>query len=248
MIFVTGDCHSDVRRFSVDIFPEQKSMNKEDYVIICGDFGLVWDWKGESRYEKNWLDWLEEKPFTTLFVDGNHENFARLNALPEEEWHGGLVHRVRPSVIHLMRGQVFDVGGAKIFAFGGARSHDISDGILDPEKDKAKIKRWERDYTKLFRVNGRSWWPEEMPSEEERERGRRSLAAVGNKVDFIISHDGPSSDRLLLGFDAGDELSAYLEEIRAAADYTRWFFGHLHENKQAGYRDILVYEQILRIW
>ena len=25
-----------------------------------------------------------------------------------ELWHGGKVHKVRPSVIHLMRGQVFD--------------------------------------------------------------------------------------------------------------------------------------------
>jgi predicted phosphodiesterase len=42
MIFVTGDTHGDYTRFRKDIFPEQKSMTKADYVIICGDFGL-WD-------------------------------------------------------------------------------------------------------------------------------------------------------------------------------------------------------------
>ena len=77
MIYITGDTHGDVRRFSTKSFPEQKEMNKCDYVVVLGDFGLVWDWKGESKHEKNWLDWLEDKPFTTLFIDGNHENNDR---------------------------------------------------------------------------------------------------------------------------------------------------------------------------
>lgn len=78
MIFVTGDTHGDYNRFRTDIFPEQKSMTKADYVIICGDFGL---WS-ESKEQKHKLDWLEDKPFTTLFVDGNHENYDLLNAYP----------------------------------------------------------------------------------------------------------------------------------------------------------------------
>ena len=39
MIYVTGDTHSDFQRFSTRIFPEQKDMSKDDYMIICGDFG-----------------------------------------------------------------------------------------------------------------------------------------------------------------------------------------------------------------
>ena len=57
-------------------------MGKEDYVVICGDFGGVWDVDRfkvqESPEEKNALDWLESKPFTTLFIPGNHENYDRL--------------------------------------------------------------------------------------------------------------------------------------------------------------------------
>ena len=52
---------------------------------------------------------------TTLFVDGNHENFALLNALPEKHWNGGRVHEVREHVLYLMRGQVFTFGGLMIF-------------------------------------------------------------------------------------------------------------------------------------
>ena len=43
MIYVTGDTHGDFERFREDIFPEQKTKTKDDYVIICGDFGGVWD-------------------------------------------------------------------------------------------------------------------------------------------------------------------------------------------------------------
>ena len=106
MIYITGDCHQDFRRFDTENFPEQKEMTKEDFCVICGDFGGVWDRNKESKTEKYLMDWLESRSFTLLFVDGNHENFDRLYAYPEEEWHGGRVHRIRPSVIHLMRGQI----------------------------------------------------------------------------------------------------------------------------------------------
>ena len=40
-------------------------MSKEDCVIICGDFGGVWDGSAEERH---WLDWLEAKPYTSLAI------------------------------------------------------------------------------------------------------------------------------------------------------------------------------------
>ena len=101
MIYVTGDCHSDFTRFIEGSFPIQSEMTKDDYVIICGDFGGVWSYEKESNREKNALDWLNDRNFTTLFVDGNHENFDRLYNYPVEEWHGGKVHKVRDSVLHL---------------------------------------------------------------------------------------------------------------------------------------------------
>ena len=99
MIYITGDCHREYRRFNTQNFPEQKEMTKEDYVIVCGDFGGVWSFEKEDKEEKHLLDWLEEKPFTTLYVDGNHENFDRLYGYPIENWQGGYVHKIRPSVL-----------------------------------------------------------------------------------------------------------------------------------------------------
>ena len=43
MIYITGDTHGDFRRFDGVCFPEQKQMTKDDYVIVCGDFGGIWD-------------------------------------------------------------------------------------------------------------------------------------------------------------------------------------------------------------
>ena len=49
MVFITGDTHGDFRRFGMEFFPEQKQMTKDDYVIICGDFG-IWNDTPDERY------------------------------------------------------------------------------------------------------------------------------------------------------------------------------------------------------
>lgn len=250
MIYITGDCHGEFGRFNKEIFPEQNEMSKEDYVIICGDFGGVWNRGMESPKETWWLDWLQDKPFTTLFVDGNHENFDRLYTYPVEEWHGGKVHKIRDSVIHLMRGQVYEIDGKSIFAFGGASSHDIDGGILeldDPEyKQKKKVldSGW-----KPYRINHLSWWKQELPSEEETAEGIRNLEAHDNTVDFIVTHCCSSSTQILLGGSMykPDIETAYFEKIRQNVKFKKWFFGHYHENKNVNAEEILLYEQIIRI-
>ena len=67
--------HANFRKFSSRRFKAQKQMTRDDFVIVCGDFGGIW--KDDER-ERYWLNWLAQKPFTLLFVDGNHENFDRL--------------------------------------------------------------------------------------------------------------------------------------------------------------------------
>ena len=250
MIFVTGDTHSDFRKLNYDSFPEQREMTKDDYVIICGDFGGVWDKDVESPCEKFWMNWLEDRPFTTLFVDGNHENFDRLYAYPVEVWNGGKVHKIRPTVIHLMRGQVFTLEGKKFFTFGGASSHDISGGILeldDPDyhdKKKELDKGW-----KPYRVNHLSWWERELPTVEEMEEGRRNLAAHNNEVDFIVTHCCSASSQVVLGrgLFKNDYLTDYLEGIKQGVKYDKWFFGHYHDNRNVNHKELLFYEQIIRV-
>ena len=171
MIYVTGDCHQNFERFNNSIFPEQNEMTKDDYVIILGDFGGVWNKDKESNEETMLMDWLDCKTYTTLFIDGNHENFDRLYAYPEEEWHGGKVHMIRPSVIHLMRGQVFDIDGASFFAFGGASSHDIDGGILEPDDPDFKKRRKELNHSNQWVCKKQQKTPR---SEIELTKDRRS--------------------------------------------------------------------------
>lgn len=250
MVYITGDCHGNFERFDVDIFPEQLEMTKNDYVIICGDFGGIWDRDSSREKETKVLDELENKSFTTLFVDGNHENFDRLYRYPVEEWNGGKVHKIRPSVIHLMRGQVFLIAGKKILSFGGARSHDISGGILELDAPDFEAKARELGRIgKPYRINHLSWWEEEMPSVEEMEEGVKNLEANGNKVDFIVSHCCATSTQVLIGggmFES-DYLTDYFEQIRQRVDFKKWFFGHYHDNRNVNAQEILLYEQIIRI-
>lgn len=250
MIYITGDCHHNFMRFDMSIFPEQKKMTKEDYVIICGDFGGVWDQGEESSEETMLMDWLDTKSFTTLFVDGNHENFDRLYTYPVEEWHGGKVHKIRSSVIHLMRGQVFEIDGKSIFTFGGASSHDIQGGILEPDDPDYKTKKMKLDQGWYpYRINHVSWWHQELPSTEEMEEGRKNLAVHDNKVDFIVTHCCSSSTQILIGGSKykPDIETNYLEEIRKNTYFKKWFFGHYHDNQKVNEEEVLLYEQILRI-
>lgn len=246
MLFVTGDTHGDFTRFSTDVFPEQKQMTKDDYVIICGDFG-IWSDTPKERY---WLDWLNDKPFTTLFVDGNHSNFDRLYAMPVSQWRGGQVNFIRDSVIHLMRGQVYDINGKRFFTMGGASSHDISAGILEPDDPNFKRKRKALDkQMALYRVNHVSWWKEELPSDEEYEKARRNLDACGWRVDYIITHCCPSSiaDIIGGGMYRHDHLTEFFEEIKERCTFDYWFFGHYHDNRPIMRKYVLLYEQIVEV-
>lgn len=252
MIYITGDCHADWKRFSSDCFPEQKEMTRDDFVIVCGDFGLWHD----DKTEQWWFKWLSEKSFTLLFVDGNHENFDRLYGDEFEvvDFHGGKAHKIRDNIYHLMRGYVFDLCDKKFFAFGGASSHDIDDGILNPE-DYESTKALVDDYNKrtkrgeMLRINHISWWEQEMPSENEMKRGLQTLKSSKNKVDFIVSHCCPQHVASLFshGFYKQDKLTEYFNIVAENTKFKKWFFGHYHDNQQLLEQYIMLYEQIVRV-
>ena len=49
------------------------------------------------------------------------------------------------------------------------------------------------------------------------------------------------------GLFKSDILTDYLEEIRVNTDFKRWYFGHYHDNKAINDKEILLYEQIIRL-
>lgn len=256
MIYITSDCHGVFTRFTSSNFPEQKEMCKNDTVIILGDFGGVWYQETSKHFkeENYWLDWLDKKPFTTVFLDGNHENFDRLYKYPIKEWNKGYVHEIRPSVLHLMRGEVFNIEGLLFFCMGGALSYDISDGILEYDGWIKEAEKLDRRGKCMYRVNHLNWWKEEMPSKEELNHGIARLDYCQDvncvpTVDYILSHSPSASERILMGFrdSKPNELEKYLDGVMANCNFKRHLFGHMHHNKTINDKSVCLYEQIVRI-
>lgn len=250
-IFVTGDCHGELMKFNTKNFPIQKELDEDDYVIVCGDFGVIWD-QVISKRESHDLEWLNQKKYKTLFVCGNHENFDRLYAYPVEEWNGGLVHKISEKVYYLMRGQVFNLAGKKIFTFGGAESHDTSGGVLEIT-DKNKMKELDKEWIP-YRVNHYSWWKEELASEEEMVTGIENLKKNGNKVDYIITHCAASStqiemwcDRLFKSLYKSNSQTDYLDYIKSNVEFKEWYFGHYHKDQNVNEKERVIYNNIIEL-
>lgn len=252
MIYLTGDCHGDFSRFS----RKQRmrlpfEITEKDYVILCGDMGLLWAHDGEFTYNKKWLSAL---PFTILWVQGNHENYDMIAEYPVCMWHGGKVrHIVQDKIILLERGQIFEIEGKSFFTFGGASTHDIQGGILDRSSPMYARERWRANKSGLpYRVRGISWWEQELPSVEEMQEGRANLSEAGYAVDYVITHclSGHMQERLEHVLSARrnkDILTDYFDELETKLRYQHWYCGHYHENIRLDERHTVLYDDIISL-
>ncbi|WP_233539389.1 metallophosphoesterase [Collinsella sp. AM28-11LB] len=166
-VYVTGDIHGGVDMQKLRDWDLGDSLTSDDYLIIAGDFGFLWDFSAEECAD---IAWLESRPYTVLFIDGNHERFDHWAERPMELWHGGLTQRLSDTspVRRLTRGEVFELDGSTIFTMGGATSVD-----------------------KEYCIPYSSWWPQELPDERNFEEARTKLGSVGWKVDYVITHTAP---------------------------------------------------------
>lgn len=231
-VLVTGDLHGsvDIRKLTSNRFPEGKGLTKQDYVIILGDFGLVWYYLTHKFYKetKYWLNWLRSRPWTTLFIDGNHENFDLLNQLPVTDMLGGKVHVVNDSVFHLMRGEVYTIGNKTFLAFGGAESTD-----------------------KEQRVEGISWWRSEIPNYAECENAMVNIERHQYTVDYVLSHAMPHQVATKFGsiaeYRINDPVGFMLEELSKSLTFKHWFFGHMHVDVRIDDKYTACYNDIHRL-
>ncbi len=214
-IFTVGDIHGRPNIVSSGNWPEGKELTKEDVVIFLGDFGLYWNSPSDNE-ETYWLNWLAAKPYTVAFIDGNHENFDVIEALPIKSKWGGKVNintRAQGDIIRLRRGEVYDINGFKIFTAGGALSID-----------------------KMYRTEGISWWPQETWTKDEEENALDNLDLHDWKVDYVLAHtcpdsiipaflDNPNSPKF------NDPVARFLEFIDNRLEYKKWMFGHMHNDR-----------------
>ena len=87
-----------------------------------------------------------------------------------------------------------------------------------------------------------------MPSFDEMSYALKNLENHNNTVDFIITHDAPSSDCILLNRNIKiNPLNIFLEDIRANCNYKHWYFGHHHKDKHINNLETCVYDKIIQI-
>ena len=87
-----------------------KKLKENDTLIICGDFGFIWD---GSRHENSVLNKIGNMPFNVAFIDGCHENFELLSEYEVIDWNGGKAQLISGNLVHLMRGQIYTIEGKK---------------------------------------------------------------------------------------------------------------------------------------
>lgn len=224
MIYLTGDVHLPYDVSKLRYFKEQNNLTRNDYVIVLGDFGLLW--KKDSDTYKQWLKWFNQRKYTLLWLDGNHENHELLNSYPVEMWNGGKVHKISDNVIHLMRGQVFSIQENTFFTMGGAWSID-----------------------KSYRIDRISWWQEEEPNHSEMEEGFKNLESHNNEVDYVLTHTCPFSiitEMFQPTVVYNSVTESYLDEIKDKIKYKKWYFGHWH--KDVSYDNyVCLYNKIVKL-
>ena len=220
MICITGDTHGGLERFKGK---QLRGLGKGDVLIVLGDFGFVWD---GGREEQARLDWLAKRPYTILFLDGTHENFDLLDALPVEERFGGRVQPLRENIFHVCRGSILELEGLSFLCFGGGESPDKDD--RDP---------------------GVNWWPREMPSDEEYAFCDANAAAHGYRVQYVLTHDAPSRflDFTILPAGANNRLHAYFDKLVGQMSYDQWLFGCYHRYTRLSPKVRCLFEDVVPV-
>ena len=217
LVYVTGDMHGDLGCFGRR---RLRRLKKGDTLIVCGDFGFVFD---GSEKEKRALKWIGRRRYNVVFVEGLHDNLDLIAEYPTEEWNGGMTHAISGRLRHLCRGHIFDIDGFSILAFGGGGQSELEENI--------------------------PWGSGLLPDANEIDTTRGRLQALGNKVDYIVTHQCGGRLRSLLTMreDDANALDIFLDEQRAGLSYKAWFFAGFHVDKFIPPTDVALFEEVVKL-
>ncbi len=220
MIYLTGDTHGgvDMKKLSVKNLKRNGiELTSNDYLIITGDFGFPFSPIDIKLYEEGsgeylfWINWFKERPYTILFIDGNHDNHDWWKKQEVTEMFGGRVqvHPHASNIIHLLRGEVYTIEGKSFFTFGGATSTD---------------REW--------REEGVTWWAAEEASDKDIANAKKNLEKANYSVDYILTHTLPSTiiDSIPMFYHKTIpcKTASFLDRVYEKVDYKMWFCGHFH--------------------
>lgn len=223
MIYITGDTHGDINFFKN---PKLRKLGDDDMLIICGDFGFLWD---GSEKEKKALEQLKKKKYTICFVDGAHENYSMLSEYQPYRYKGGNANKIAGNIYRLLRGEIFTFERKTFFVMGGGESEDAE-----------------------MRKEGKTWWREEMPSAEELLNGAKNLKEAEDKVDYVLTYEAPAIAKDFIRLHSNKELhltplNTYLDELMKNVQYNHWYFGSLHMDLQVSKKMTAVFNDIIKI-
>ena len=257
-IYLTGDTHGQViERFSYRQYPDLRNLTSDDFMFVLGDFGQPF---GKTFYNeaKNVFRFLNDKPWTTIVVGGNHDDYDYWESCPQVSFYGGVARQATfdneiYSVFFVDHITIFDIDNEHILCIPKAESHDIWN-LLDPEDNDFKSKKRQLKRSKqFFRVKHESWWPQEKMDVEE------NMSFMEQHEDehftLILSHDAPSMITKFLSSGPGrlnpTEGERYLEVLRQYLDFEAWFHGHFHLDigwpSQYDERIACLYETVLQV-
>ena len=219
-LFVTGDTHGgiDMSKLNSRHF-RNTGLTKEDILVVMGDAGFIWNGGGEEQF---WQKFLDDKPWTTFCVLGNHENYDAIEKLPIVDFHGTSARKVNDSIYYAISGEVYNLCGKKCLVVNGADSHD-----------------------KAFRKEGKSWWAQEKITQDDVDKTLATLAQYNNKVDFVFTHTGGTEVCKMLGFSPTSS-DSMLDLVLNTAEYDEHFCGHYHVDKLVDKTRVL-YDDVMMI-
>lgn len=120
---ILGDVHGEWTDLNITIARAIREHPDITHIVQVGDFG--YGWSGIKPFKASRSFFIDEEmaiynAATKLWLDGNHENFDRLDN-DNGAW--------QPGWQHMRRGTVLEIEGKRIMFFGGASSIDKADRV-----------------------------------------------------------------------------------------------------------------------
>lgn len=160
-IAIAGDWHAN-KRWALAMI-EHAQDSGVDTILQVGDFGF---WTNNDDYFSELEARLRRHDTVLLWVDGNHEDHARLTSSPPGERYG--LRWIRPHIWHIPRGFRWEWDGITFLGLGGAASVD-----------------------QHYRTEWVDWWRAELIGTADIMR-----AVDGGPVDVMICHDAPAGAQI----------------------------------------------------
>lgn len=229
--YFAGDVHgeNDIKKFNRANFPSGKNLTKDDYIFICGDFGLVWYEEGSKlsgyKTQNHWKKWLSEIfPNTKILVTlGNHENYDLVEKLPIIDMFDDKVRKVNEQIYLFERGHIYNIDGKKFLSLSGAMSIDKNWRLIQESSSTGKL-----------------WWEQELWTTTEENNCIDIIENNNWKVDYVVSHTAPDTivnilfpDILKWSGKDTDPTARFFDFIyKKPLQFKKWYFGHWHVDRK----------------